>query len=181
MAGDCETAVIAMRMEEGLDTGPVCLTERVAIGDNETFGELHDRLALLGADLIARALKKLEAGALACTPQDEAGATYAKKIEKSEARIDWQRPAEEIRNLVRGLSPSPGAWFAMGKERVRILRAKIAPGSGAPGTILSLDPLTIACGEDALQPLELQRGGKKPLDAAAFARGARLQPGTILG
>jgi methionyl-tRNA formyltransferase len=179
MAGDRETAVVAMRMEEGLDTGAVCLTERVAIGDDEVFGKLHDRLALLGADLMARALQRLEAGELSCAPQAEAGATYAKKIEKAEARIDWGRPAEEIRNLVRGLSPSPGAWFQTGKERVRILRATTAAGSGAPGTILSLDPLTIACGEAALQPLELQRAGKKPLDAAAFVRGARLSAGEI--
>jgi len=185
MAGDKETAMMAMRMAEGLDTGPVCMAERVAIGADETAGELHDRLAVTGATLMARALRALEAGSLACAPQDEDGATYAKKIEKTETRIDWARPATEVHNKIRGLSPFPGAWFEMpggasSGERVKILHASRAPGSGAPGTILRLDPLAIACGDGAVAPRELQRAGKKPADAAAFARGARLEVGAIL-
>ncbi len=124
MAGDRETGVMAMRMEEGLDTGPVCLAERVDIGADETAGELHDRLAPLGAELMARALRALEAGTLQCAPQAETGITYAKKIEKAETRIDWRLSAGEVHNQIRGLSPFPGAWFAMGKagERVKILQ-----------------------------------------------------------
>jgi len=185
MAGDRETGVMAMRMEEGLDTGPICLAERVAIGADETAGELHDRLAAVGAGLIARALRALGTGRLECLPQSEAGITYAKKIEKSETRIDWTRPAAEVHNRIRGLSPFPGAWFEMpnsgsGGERVKILRATHAAGSGAPGTILSLDPIAIACADGAVAPTELQRAGRKPTDAAAFVRGARLEVGAIL-
>ncbi len=181
MAGDRETGVMAMRMEAGLDTGPVCLTERVAIGAEETAGELHDRLAPLGAELMARALRAREAGTLACTPQPEAGVSYAKKIEKGETRIDWQQPAAEIHNQIRGLSPFPGAWFAMaGGERVKVLGAKRASGAGKPGTVLGLDPFVIACGGDAVELVELQRAGKKPSDAPAFLRGSRLEAGTTL-
>jgi methionyl-tRNA formyltransferase len=181
MAGDTETGVMVMRMEEGLDTGPVCLAERVPIGPDETAGGLHDRLAALGADLMVRALAALERGALACTPQSDAGATYAAKIDKAETRIDWRRPARDVAALVRGLSPSPGAWCEAslgGKtERVKVLRAVAAEGSGAPGTVLSLDPLLVACGEGAIRPSELQRAGKSPVAAEEFARGARLAAG----
>ncbi len=182
MAGDRETAVMAMRMEEGLDTGPVCLAERVAIGADETAGKLHDRLAPLGAELMARALRDLDAGTLGCTPQAEDGVTYAKKIDKSETRIDWRQPAAEIHNQIRALSPFPGAWFAMGAghERVKVLAAKRAADVGAPGAILSLDPFVVACGEGSVELVLLQRAGKKPADAAAFMRGARLQPGSAL-
>ena len=184
MAGDAETAAAVMRMTEGLDTGPVCLMERVPIGAEETAGSLHNRLAIIGADLMGRALAALERGALSCTPQPEAGVAYAGKVSRGEARIDWTRPAAEATNLVRGLSPSPGAWCEMplGKspERVKVLKARAAAGSGPPGTLLSLDPLIVACGEGALELLELQRAGKRPAAAEAFLRGARLDAAATL-
>jgi methionyl-tRNA formyltransferase len=174
-----------MRMAEGLDTGPVCLAERVLIGADETAGSLHDRLARLGADLMARALAALERGALTCSPQSEAGASYAAKLGKAESRIDWTRPAEEILSAIRGLSPVPGAWCEMplggGPERVRVLKAKAAVGAGPPGTVLRLAPLVAACGGGAIQLLELQRAGKKPVAAEEFLRGARLAEGAVLG
>ncbi len=183
MAGDRETAVMAMRMEEGLDTGPVCLAERAPIGADETAGELHDRLAALGADVMARALRALEAGTLECTPQRESGVTYAKKIEKAETRIDWTRSAADVHNHIRGLSPLPGAWFEIrvGKstERVKALRSRLAASSGAAGTVLSVQPLVVACGGGAVELVALQRAGRQPVDAAAFVRGARLEPGSM--
>ena len=185
MAGDAETGVTVMRMEEGLDTGPACLAERTPIGPEENAGSLHDRLARLGADLMGRALAALERGALVCTLQGEADVTYAARIGKDEARIDWSRSAAALHNHIRGLSPSPGAWCEMpiggSSERVRILRARPAGGAGAPGTVLSLEPLTVACGAGALQVLELQRAGKKAAAAAEFLRGARLGEGSVLG
>ena len=184
MADDTETAVMAMRMEEGLDTGPICLEERVAIGANETAGDLRARLASLGADLMVDALRKLETGPLDCIPQSESGVTYATRIDKAETRIDWRRPARELHNHIRGLSPAPGAWceFPRGKapERIRILRTEIADGSGGPGKVLSLEPFVIACDSGALALIEVQRAGKKPVTAAEFLRGARLSAGTIL-
>jgi methionyl-tRNA formyltransferase len=184
MAGDNETAVMVMRMEEGLDTGPVCLEERVSIGAEETARELSDRLAVVGAGLMARALDRLERGDLHCTPQGENGVTYATKIEKSEARVDWRRPASTVLNQIRGLSPAPGAWFEMpgGKriERVRALRAGLVEEGGAPGQVLSLDPLVVACGEGAITLRELQRAGGKPIPADAFVRGTRLSTESVL-
>jgi methionyl-tRNA formyltransferase len=183
MAGDAETAVMVMRMEEGLDTGPVCLAEPVAIGPEVTAGELHDELARRGANLMVRALGGLERGLLECTPQPGEGATYAAKIDKAEARIDFARPAREVHNLIRGLSPFPGAWFeatATGKvERVKVLRAGLADGSGVPGEVLD-DALTVACGSGAVRLLELQRAGKKPMGAAEFLRGFPLARGAVL-
>ena len=183
MAGDSETGVMVMRMEEGLDTGPICLAERTPIGENETAGELRARLALLGADLMVGALSRLEGGGLDCEPQRETGVTYAAKIDKSETRIDWQRPAKELHNQICGLSPAPGAWCEVPlktRERIKVLRSERAEGSGAPGTILNLDPLVVACGSGAIALIEVQRGGKKPASAAEFLRGARLSPGTVL-
>lgn len=186
MAGDAETGVEVMRMEAGLDTGPVCMMERVTIGSDETTGQLHDRLARLGADLMARALAALSRGALTCTPQAVDGVTYAHKIDKAEARIDWSRPAREIHDRIRGLAPSPGAWCEMplaGKvERVKILRSALRSDveSVVPGTILDGD-MTVACGVGAVRLLELQRAGGRPLKAADFARGLSLAPGTVLG
>jgi methionyl-tRNA formyltransferase len=184
MAGDSETAVIVMRIEEGLDTGPICLAERTGIGENETAGELRMRLALLGASLMVRALKRLEDGSFDCTPQPTVGVTYAAKIDKSETRIDWRKPASELHHLIRGLSPAPGAWceFPRGssRERVKVLRSEAVQGPGSPGTILRLDPLVVACGTDALALTEVQRAGRKPATAAEFLRGARLTPGTVL-
>jgi methionyl-tRNA formyltransferase len=174
MAGDRETGVSIMRMDEGLDTGPVCLVERVPIGPDDTAGALHDRLARLGADLMARALAALERGALDCLPQPESGLAYAAKIGKAEARIDWSRPADEIHNLIRGLSPHPGAWCEMalgGKvERVKVLRVALAEGGGSPGAVLD-NALTIACGKGALRLLELQRPGRTPVASAELLRG----------
>ena len=184
MAGDAETAVMVMRMEEGLDTGPVCLAEPVAIGPEVTAGELHDELARRGASLMVRALGGLERGLLECTPQPGEGATYAAKIDKAEAHIDFTRPAREVHNLIRGLSPFPGAWFeatAAGKvERVKVLRAGLADGSGVPGEVLD-DALTVACGSGAVRLLELQRAGKRPMGAADFLRGFPLARGAVLG
>jgi len=183
MAGDAETAVMVMRMAEGLDTGPVCLAEPVAIAPDATAGELHDELALRGASLMARALGALERGLLQCTPQPVKGASYAAKIDKVEACIDFAKPAREVHNLIRGLSPFPGAWFEMGgegaPERIKALRAELADGRGRPGEVLD-DVLTIACGSGAVRLTELQRAGKKPMRAEEFLRGFPLPRGTIL-
>jgi methionyl-tRNA formyltransferase len=183
MAGDSESGVAVMRLEEGLDTGPICLMERVPIGADETAGELHDRLAETGAALMVKALAALEQGVLNCHPQDEAGVAYAEKLAPSETRIDWTRPASDVHNHIRGLSPQPGAWFELelnGKpERVKALRATLAEASGAPGTIIDND-LTVACGQGAVRLTQLQRAGKKPMRAAEFLRGVKLHAGTAL-
>ena len=181
MAGDTETGVVVMRMEEGLDTGPVALAERIAIGPDANAGEIRAKLALLGAGLMTRALAMLEG--LAFTPQAEGGVTYAHKIDKAEARIDWARPAADVHNLIRGLAPFPGAFFeaglGKGLERVKVFRARIAEGAGTPGCVLD-DGLTIACGEGAIRLLEVQRAGRVPMPAEEFLRGARLSKGTLL-
>ncbi|GIL01254.1 MAG: methionyl-tRNA formyltransferase [Alphaproteobacteria bacterium] len=180
MAGDRETGVTIMKMEEGLDTGPVALAERLAIGPDMTAGELHDRLAMLGADLIVRALAALERGSLTLTPQPATGATYAAKIDKAETRIDWRRPAQAIRDHIRALSPLPGAWFELpGGERVKVLRAVACVGSGQPGEVLDKG-LAVACGQGAVRLERLQRAGRTPVDAEAFLRGFRLAAGTVL-
>jgi methionyl-tRNA formyltransferase len=183
MAGDIETGVAIMRMDEGLDTGAVCLAEKTPIAPDETAGELHDRLAGLGADLIVRALSDLEKNALDCRPQAEAGVTYAAKIGPGDTHIDWSKPAGEVQSLIRGLSPHPGAWFEMeigGKsERVRALRAGLASGAGVPGTLLD-GSLTVACGEGAIRLTQVQRAGKRPMSAEDFLRGAKLASGTVL-
>lgn len=175
MAGDTRTGVMVMRMEEGLDTGPVGLVEEMPIGPDTTAGELHDRMMLVGADLMGRALAALERGSLDFTPQAEAGATYASKIEKAETRIDWARPAPEVHNHIRGLSPFPGAWFELALNgvpvRIKALRSTLATGSGLPGSILD-DQLTVACGEGAVRLSVVQREGKGAMDAATFLRGA---------
>jgi methionyl-tRNA formyltransferase len=179
MAGDTETAAAVMRMAEGLDTGPVCLAEPVAIGPDTTAGELHDVLAARGASLMVRALAALERGTLDCVAQAETGVTYAAKIDKAEARIDFTRPAREVHNLVRGLSPFPGAWFEAGegrRERVKVLRTALADGRGAPGELLD-ERLTVACGEGAVRLVELQRAGKRPMPASELLRGFALPPG----
>jgi methionyl-tRNA formyltransferase len=174
LAGDARTGVMVMQMDEGLDTGPVALAEEMPIGPDMTSGELHDKMMLVGADLMGRALAALERGSLTFTPQPEAGVTYAKKIEKAEARIDWSRPAGEVHNLIRGMSPFPGAWFELElggqPTRVKVLRSTVAEGSGAPGTILP--ELTIACGQGAVRLVTVQREGKGAMDAATFLRGA---------
>ena len=183
MAGDEETAATVMRMEEGLDTGPVCREARVAIGADMTAGELHDLLAEKGAETMVAALADLERGALSCRPQATAGVTYASKIDKAETRLDFTRAAREVHNRVRGLSPAPGAWIEIGHagktERVKVLRTQVAGGTGPPGTILD-DALAIACGEGAVRVLEVQRSGKRPMAAGEFLRGLPLRPGTRL-
>ncbi len=177
MAGDPDTGVMVMRMEEGLDTGPIALAERVSIGPDETAGDLHDRLASLGADLMARALGALERGALTFTPQAEAGVTYARKVDKNETRIPWRRPWREVHDHIRGLSPFPGAWFEHAGERIKALRATRGEGKGAPGTVLD-DRLTVACGDGAVRILELQRAGRRTMKADEFLRGSALAFGS---
>lgn len=167
MAGDAETGVCIMRMEAGLDTGPVLLRESLPIGPTDTTGDLHDRLAGLGARLIVEALARLDA--LVAAPQPEEGATYARKIDKAEARIDWTRPAAEVDRLIRGLSPFPGAWCEAGAERIKLLRSRLAEGAGEPGQVLR--GLTVACGEGAVEVLELQRAGARALPAEDALRG----------
>ena len=179
MAGDAETGVVVMRMEEGLDTGPVCLEERVAIAPEMTSGELHDLLASRGALLMGQALGALERGALACRRQAGGGITYAAKIDKAEARIAFDRPAAEVKNLIHGLSPHPGAWSLLGGRRLRLLKATVEPGSGSPGTCLD-DRLAIACGEGVIRPLLLQLEGKSALPLPDFLRGHPVAPGTRL-
>ncbi|MDI3338245.1 methionyl-tRNA formyltransferase [Defluviimonas aestuarii] len=161
MAGDAETGICIMQMEAGLDTGPVLLCERTAIGAEETTAELHDRLSAMGAQTIVEALGRL--GSLVPVPQPDAGVTYAQKIDKAEARVDWTRPAVEVDRLIRGLSPFPGAWCKIGGERVKLLRSRLAAGSGAPGEVLS--GFTIACGDGAVEIAEAQREGKRPMPA----------------
>jgi len=178
MAGDAETGVMAMRMEEGLDTGPVLMAERVAV-DHKTYGELHDELARLGADLMVRALAALERGSLSQRPQAADGATYAKKIAKEEARIDWARPALEIDCLIRGLSPQPGAWCETRGERLKILYAVPAEANGTPGDVLD-NRFMIACGEGALRIARVQRAGRGPQEAQEFLRGFPLRTGDRL-
>jgi methionyl-tRNA formyltransferase len=184
MAGDTETGVAIMRADEGLDTGPVCLEARVPIGPDETAGELHDRLSAQGARLMVEALAALERGRLTCRPQQGGGAAYAEKIAPPEARIDWTRPARDVHNLIRGLSPHPGAWFELelnGKrERIKALRSILTEGDGAPGTFLD-DRLTIACGQGAVRLVQVQRAGKRPMGAEEFLRGVTIVPGTVIG
>ena len=183
MAGDTVTAATVMRMDEGLDTGPVCCAEAVPIESDMTAGELHDLLATKGAELMVRALADLERGALVCQPQPAAGVTYAAKIDKGETRLDFTRTARDVHNRVRGLSPAPGAWLEAsheGKtERVKVLRTHPVDGAGPPGAVLD-DALAIACGEGAVRVLEVQRAGRKPMTAGEFLRGFPLRPGMRL-
>ena len=183
MAGDAETGVMVMKMEEGLDTGPIAMAERVPIAADATEGELHDELAQRGAGLMVQALSALERGTLTLTPQPVEGVTYATKIAKDETRIDWTRPAQEVHNRIRGLSPYPGAWFEISDEgkpvRVKVLRTTKGEGSGAPGTVLD-ERLTIACGKGAVRIVELQRAGKQAMKADEFLRGSPLRPGARL-
>ena len=177
MAGDRETGVCIMQMAPGLDTGPVLLRESTAIAPDETTGDLHDRLAAMGARLIAHALARL--GALTPQPQPEDGVTYAAKIDKAETVIDWTRPALELDRHIRGLSPHPGAWCRTGEVRLKLLRCRPVAGSGAPGEVL--DGLTVACGSGALQITEAQREGRRPMTAEELLRGLDLPVGLRLG
>ncbi|HZH53403.1 MAG TPA: methionyl-tRNA formyltransferase [Microvirga sp.] len=181
MAGDAETGVAVMKMEEGLDTGPVAMVERVPIGPDMSAGELHDKLMVLGADLMVRALAALSRGGLGFTPQPAEGVTYAHKLTNEDARIDWAKPAQAVHDHIRGLSPFPGAFFTAdfgrGEERVKVLRAAKDEGTGESGSLL--DPKGIvACGGGAIRLLQVQRAGKAPMSAEEFFRGVRLGTGT---
>jgi methionyl-tRNA formyltransferase len=180
MAGDKETGVMVMKMEEGLDTGPVAMADRVPIGLDLTAGALHDELARRGARLTGVALAALERGTLQLTPQASEGVTYANKIEKSETRIDWVKRWNEVHNHIRGLSPFPGAWFeTAGIGRVKVLRTTKGEGAGTPGQILD-DRLTVACGEGSVRLVEVQRAGKQPMRAEEFLRGTSIGRDSVL-
>ncbi|WBU56002.1 methionyl-tRNA formyltransferase [Paracoccus sediminicola] len=173
LAGDTETGVAIMQMAAGLDTGPVLAEARTVIGAEDTTGDLHDRLSEMGANLIAEVLDQLP---LPATPQPDTGVTYASKIDKSEARIDWSRPAAEIDRQIRGLSPFPGAWCEISGERVKLLRSRLAAGHGEPGEVLG--GFRVACGSGAIEILEAQRAGKRPMTADEILRGMYL-PGRL--
>jgi methionyl-tRNA formyltransferase len=185
MAGDGETGVAVMKMEEGLDTGPVAIVdgkeaELVAIGPDATAGDLHNELARLGAGLMVRALAALEMGDLRVVSQPGTSVTYANKIEKAETRIDWRQAWNKVHDHCRGLSPFPGAWFEHASAgRIKVLRSAKGSGAGEPGRVLD-DQLTVACGEDAIRLLELQREGRKPMRAEEFLRGTPIPRGTML-
>jgi methionyl-tRNA formyltransferase len=178
MAGDTVTGVSIMAMDAGLDTGPVLLREAAPIGPRDTAGDLHDRLAALGARLIVDALTRLDA--LVPEPQPDRGATYAARIDKAEARVDWSRPAVEVDRQIRGLAPSPGAWTVIADERVKLLGSDLGTGAGPAGRVLDAG-LAVACGQGAVRLLRLQRAGREPADAPAFLRGFPVPPGTRLG
>ena len=177
MAGDTESGVTIMQMDEGLDTGAMAMAERVAIAPDMTAGQLHDALSRLGADLMSRVLIAAERGSLQLTQQPQAGVTYAEKISNTETRIDWSRPWKEVHDRIRGLSPFPGAWFEIGGLRVKVLRSTKGEGAGALATVLD-DKLTIACGSGAVRISYLQRAGKQPMSAEEFLRGAQITAGT---
>lgn len=177
MAGDAQTGICIMQMEAGLDTGPVLLREATDIGAEETTVQLHDRLSDMGARLIVEALTKLPD--LTPDPQPEDGVTYATKIDKSEARIDWSAPATEVDRHIRGLSPFPGAWTELDGERIKLLASRLAEGQGTPGQVLD-DTLTVACGDGAVDLLRLQRAGKGAQDKETFLRGWPIPAGSRL-
>ncbi len=183
MAGDHETGMMVMKMDAGLDTGPVALTRTVAIGPDMTAGELHDKLMLVGAPLMREAMEKLDTGDLPLTPQSDKGVLYAAKISKAETRIDFKKPAAEVHNHIRGISPFPGAWFEAeigGKpERIKVLASVVETAGGVPGTVL-FDDLTIACGEGSVRLTRLQKAGGKVLVAEEFRRGTPIAAGTRL-
>ena len=183
MAGDDETGIAVMKMDRGLDTGPIAMEERVTIAPDMTGGELHDRLTTIGADLMQRAMAALERDSLTLTPQPAEGVAYADKISKAETRINFSRPAAEVHNHIRGLSPFPGAWCEMAlndrTERVKVLRSHPCDAAGAPGTVLD-DRLAVACGDGSVRLTQLQRAGGKSLQASEFLRGNPVEPGTVL-
>jgi methionyl-tRNA formyltransferase len=177
MAGDSESGITVMQMDEGLDTGAMAMREALPIDPDMTAGDLHDALAQLGAKLMPIALAAAERGTLTLTPQPQDGVTYAAKISKAETRIDWSKPAHDVHNHMRGLSPFPGAWFELDGVRIKTLRTTLADGSGAPGTVLD-DKLTIACGDGAIRLIQIQRAGKQPMSAEDFLRGTPVKAGT---
>jgi len=179
MAGDAESGVTVMKMDEGLDTGAMAMIEHVTIGKDMTAGELHDQLARLGADLMVRAMAAVGRGTLQFTPQPTDGVTYAAKIDKAETRIEWCKPWQAVHDHIRGLSPFPGAWCELNGERIKVLRTTKGEGTGAPGAVLD-DRLTVACGDGAVRIVELQKAGAKAMRAEDFLRGAALLPGSAL-
>jgi methionyl-tRNA formyltransferase len=185
MAGDVETGVTIMQVDEGLDTGSIAMAQPLPIGADATAGEIHDALARLGADLLVRALAALERSALRLRPQPTAGITLAAKIDSGETEIDWTLPAKEVHNHCRGLSPFPGAWFEVAEERgtplrVKVLRTTMGEGSGPPGTVLD-ERFNVACGAGAVRIVELQRAGRQMLSAEAFLRGLNLRGHVLRG
>jgi methionyl-tRNA formyltransferase len=181
MAGDRETGVTVMKMEEGLDTGPIAMAEHIAIGPDATAADVHETLAWHGAEMMVIAMAALQRATLQLTPQPEVGVTYATKIEKSETRIDWKQPWQKVHDHCRGLSPFPGAWFELADVgRVKVLRTTKGGGGGRPGQVLD-DQLTIACGDGAVRLVELQRAGRQPMSAEVFLRGTPVARGNALG
>ncbi|MFQ5938718.1 MAG: methionyl-tRNA formyltransferase [Alphaproteobacteria bacterium] len=181
LAGDAESGVTIMQMSEGLDSGAIVLQERLPVPSAATAASLEDALAGLGARLIVQALDGLDRGRLEPVPQPADGVTWAAKLTRAEGRLDWRRPAAELERRVRAFAPQPGAWFTHDGERIKVLAAAIAPaeGEGRPGVVLD-DRLTVACGEDALRLLELQRAGRAAMSAAAFLRGYEIPAGARL-
>ena len=177
MAGDPDSGVTIMQMDEGLDTGAMAMAEHMPIGADMTAGELHDALSRLGADLMLRVLAAADRGSLQLTPQPLAGITYAERISKNETRIDWSKPWKQVHDHIRGLSPFPGAWFEFDGVRVKVLRSIRGGGGGPPGTLLD-GKLTVACGDGAVQLVQVQRAGKQPMSADEFLRGTPLKVGT---
>jgi methionyl-tRNA formyltransferase len=176
MAGDTESGVTIMKMNEGLDTGAMAMADPMPVGSDMTAGDLHDALSRVGADLMLRALAAAERGSLTLTPQPDKGVTYAEKISKNETRIDWSKPWKQVHDHIRGLSPFPGAWFEIDGVRIKVLRSTKGDGSGAAGTALD-DRLTIACGTGAVRLTEVQRAGKQPMAADEFLRGTPVKSG----
>lgn len=183
LAGDRETGITIMRMDAGLDSGPILAQQRLAISPDDDFQSLHDRLAVLGAEAIVAALAELAAGRARPLPQPAAGVTYARKLAKDEAELDWSRPCAELERKVRALRPAPGARSQLQGRAIKIWRARCIPGTGVPGTVLAADDagVRIACGEGALEATELQRAGGARFAAAEFLRGFALAPGARLG
>jgi methionyl-tRNA formyltransferase len=181
MAGDTMTGVMVMKMDEGLDTGPVAMGERVAIEADATAGDVASRLSTIGAALMLRALDAVERSTVSLAPQPESGVTYAEKIGKDEARIDWAKPWQQVHNQIRGLSPFPGAWFELPgpRDRVKVLRSTKGEGTGKPGMVLD-DKLTVACGDGSVRLVELQRAGRQVMKAGEFLRGTPVAAGTQL-
>jgi len=179
MAGDAVTGVQVMKMDVGLDTGPVMLTATTSISEDDTTGDVHDRLSLLGASLMVQGLARLEAGTATLTDQTEEGLTYAAKVSAAEARIDWTLPARDVAARIRGLSPFPGAWFEQDGQRIKVLHARAHAGRGQPGDVLD-DHLTVACGDGAVRLTRLQRAGKGQMTAEEFQRGAHIAAGARL-
>jgi len=177
MAGDPDSGVTIMKMDEGLDTGAMAMAERQPIGADMTAGELHDALSRLGADLMQRVLAAADRGSLHLTPQPQAGVTYAEKISKNETRIDWEKPWKHVHDHIRGLSPFPGAWFELDGVRVKVLRSTRGESSGPPGILLD-NKLTVACGRGAVRLVQVQRAGKHPMNADEFLRGTPVKAGT---